>query len=595
MIAAVLTALLFYCAFIARSAFAVSGQRYFSLFDDAMVSMRYARNLAEGHGLIWNVDGQHVEGYSNFLWTLWMSFLHLLPVPDQSVSLLVMASGAVLLVVAALIVGRIVAILAPGFPWAEPFGVALTALYYPLGFWTLRGMETGLVAVLVSASVLLALRLHQRFELRRLWALGIVMALGVLTRDDVLVPCLVVSAFVVLVAQAPHRRVTIAVIGGLLGGALLGHAVLRLIYYGNLLPNTYYLKLSGIPLESRLLRGGVALGYTFLVHLLAPVLFAIAFVAIRRRTVPAGAILVGAVFLAQCAYSVSVGGDAWESMRYANRYIAPVVPLLLVLALLGTREIWVAAAPGRARLAIALTTVLGAAALLIAAVPLPTDRLEIPPTAKSFPAAVTAAGAAAVLLFLHGALRYAERRTGSHSLHKTSMAAFVLALVVFVGVNAVPLRTWATDNALGLSLDASLTRYGVALRETTTSDTTIAVTSAGAISYFSQRPTIDMLGKSDAVVATRSPQATLFRPGHNKWDYGYSLGELRPGVVAQLWLRSDRDLCALEGWGYQQVAPDVWVDDRTSGVKRVALARAVKAIGLLPVGQVTPARCISGS
>jgi len=33
--------------FIYRTSFVVAGRRYFSLFDDAMVSMRYARNVAQ--------------------------------------------------------------------------------------------------------------------------------------------------------------------------------------------------------------------------------------------------------------------------------------------------------------------------------------------------------------------------------------------------------------------------------------------------------------------------------------------------------------------------------------------------------------------
>ena len=37
--------------------------------DDAFISFRYARNLVEGHGLVYN-PGEHVEGYSNFLWVL---------------------------------------------------------------------------------------------------------------------------------------------------------------------------------------------------------------------------------------------------------------------------------------------------------------------------------------------------------------------------------------------------------------------------------------------------------------------------------------------------------------------------------------------
>jgi hypothetical protein len=37
--------------------------------DDAFISFRYARNLLDGHGLVYN-PGERVEGYTNFLWTL---------------------------------------------------------------------------------------------------------------------------------------------------------------------------------------------------------------------------------------------------------------------------------------------------------------------------------------------------------------------------------------------------------------------------------------------------------------------------------------------------------------------------------------------
>jgi hypothetical protein len=36
-----------------RSSFVVGGTRYFSLFDDAMISMVYAKNFVEGFGLNW--------------------------------------------------------------------------------------------------------------------------------------------------------------------------------------------------------------------------------------------------------------------------------------------------------------------------------------------------------------------------------------------------------------------------------------------------------------------------------------------------------------------------------------------------------------
>src|SRR2546425_12080772 len=40
--------------------------------DDAFISFRYARNLIEGHGLVFN-SGERVEGYTNFLWTVMLA------------------------------------------------------------------------------------------------------------------------------------------------------------------------------------------------------------------------------------------------------------------------------------------------------------------------------------------------------------------------------------------------------------------------------------------------------------------------------------------------------------------------------------------
>jgi arabinofuranosyltransferase len=51
--------------YIYKTSFVAGGERYFVLFDDAMISMRYARNLAAGHGLVWNPGAEPVEGYTN--------------------------------------------------------------------------------------------------------------------------------------------------------------------------------------------------------------------------------------------------------------------------------------------------------------------------------------------------------------------------------------------------------------------------------------------------------------------------------------------------------------------------------------------------
>src|SRR5580765_5869670 len=42
--------------------------------DDAYITFRYARHLAEGYGFgAWNHTGEHVEGYSSPLWMVLLS------------------------------------------------------------------------------------------------------------------------------------------------------------------------------------------------------------------------------------------------------------------------------------------------------------------------------------------------------------------------------------------------------------------------------------------------------------------------------------------------------------------------------------------
>ena len=51
--------LIYASIYIYNTSFVIAGERYFVLFDDAMISMRYAKNFAEGNGLVWNPGGSH--------------------------------------------------------------------------------------------------------------------------------------------------------------------------------------------------------------------------------------------------------------------------------------------------------------------------------------------------------------------------------------------------------------------------------------------------------------------------------------------------------------------------------------------------------
>jgi hypothetical protein len=566
------------CVFIARTAFRVGGELYFTLFDDAMISMRYARNLAEGHGLVWNVGQPPVEGYTNFLWTLWMALLHLLPFPESKMSLVVMLSGAVLLVAHLLVVRTIAALVAPTAPLVGSLSLWMTALCYPLIYWTLRGMEVGLITLWLSTSVLLTLRLLKSLRYRTLISLAALMALGLLVRPDVLVPCVVLSGYLVWAARGRSRWTIAIVLLGALVSTLAVHTTFRMLYYGTPLPNTYYLKLQGAALGARLSRGLLGLLVFDLLQMLVPVVLASGYLIARSRKMcrDHGECLLAIVFTALCAYSVYVGGDAWDYLQYANRYVTPAMPALLVLSAVGLESVL------REQTRLRRLAVQGVAGLCLLLSVLRT-MIPLTPGGASLTAldrrllmlnvAVTLASFLLICWFLLPTPSVGRRMAALLTpARRRSIVAVLLTVVSLVAMNGRAVSLWCIHNAAYVEDEAWAARYGLALRAATADNATIAVTWAGAIPYFSHRTTIDLLGKSDPVIASREPQpATGFIPGHNKWDYRYSIGQLRPDVVAELWHASEADVREIEDWGYVRLAPWVFVRADSAGIDRVAV------------------------
>jgi hypothetical protein len=565
----------FYVAFIARTRVSLEGKAGWVLADDPMISMTFARRLAEGNGLTWS-NGHRVEGYSDLLWTLFMALVHLLPISDRKTSLVVMAASAVLLVMTTIVVGRICALLAPDRPAVRVIGMVLTGLFYPIAYWALRGNEVGLAAFLVASIALLSMRLTDGFDRRRAVLLAAACSAAVLTRDDLLVPCVIAVGFLVWALPPPSRRRIALYVGGAIVATIAAHEAFRLAYYHDALPNTYYLKLAHVPLGTRFARGAESLGFTWVETLYAPLVMAVAYVVARRRELPRGAILVGALFLGQCAYSLYVGGDFSEDLRFANRYVAVGAPMLIVLAALGVGEV-VATSSRTLRLGVVGGLLAAAAALVFH--PIPTGRLAFDPQHADGYGVAVALALAVALLLLRGRGRAAA-----------AVSVIAVGLLVTLAVDVNPGRYWARVNAQSLFFDAGTARYGLVLNRLTPPGTRIAMSAAGATAYFSRRPGVDLLGKVDKVIARSNNRAIEFRPGHSKWNYAYSLGRLRPEVVAELFVATPRELCDIARWGYRQVAPNFYVRRGVPGIDPAVLGAAISRTGFWRIPQPAPPR-----
>ncbi|MBK8619703.1 MAG: hypothetical protein IPN96_22000 [Anaerolineales bacterium] len=116
--------------YIIATSFLIGGTTYYVLFDDAMISMRYAYNLAHGLGPVWNA-GEHVEGFTNPLWVGIMALVHLLPIGLNQTSLVIQIIGASFLTLNLFLVKKITEHFTNDL-FVMLAAVALTAFYAPL-------------------------------------------------------------------------------------------------------------------------------------------------------------------------------------------------------------------------------------------------------------------------------------------------------------------------------------------------------------------------------------------------------------------------------------------------------------------------------
>ncbi|HEX9671069.1 MAG TPA: hypothetical protein VGC93_16500, partial [Thermoanaerobaculia bacterium] len=138
------------------------------LVDDAFISFRYAANLAEGHGLVFNV-GERVEGYTNFLWTLLLAGGAALglDLPRLSVALAAAAGIAA--------IGLLARLARHALPETPLLAALPPLLWAALGSqprFVVSGMETLLFAAL------LLLALERLLVARRPAAAGVAFALA---------------------------------------------------------------------------------------------------------------------------------------------------------------------------------------------------------------------------------------------------------------------------------------------------------------------------------------------------------------------------------------------------------------------------------
>ncbi|HZW90734.1 MAG TPA: hypothetical protein VFF12_16745 [Myxococcaceae bacterium] len=207
--------------------------------DDAAISIAYGQSFFAGAGLRLTPASPPVEGFSNPLWVLLLGVSGPLHLDALAFSRwLGIALGALALVFVALAVpaatGRR---LRP----VDVVGSILVAASPNYAYWICSGMESGLHALLLAASVWALVR---DFRLGHGLTSGLVLAGLVLTRPEA--PLVILAAAALWASWLPGARrrpgrpeVMLVGVLALVGGLYL---LFRWAYFAHLLPNTYFAK-----------------------------------------------------------------------------------------------------------------------------------------------------------------------------------------------------------------------------------------------------------------------------------------------------------------------------------------------------------------
>ena len=312
--------------------------------EDAFISFRYANNLLNGFGLVWNIGDQPIEGYTNFLWIMLCSIGILLKIQLITFSqLLGIVSGIFTLIYVYKIGNKILRfkneiVLLPRI---------MLAISGPFATWASSGMETNLFTLFIVGSIYYELNFWLNHKTNSLIFLFLFLLLATLTRPEGLIFFLILFVFNLIkikeggTSGTLKRSLVAAFIFFII--PFFVYSIWRFTYFGYLLPNTYYAKTGGSIFQW--LRG-LAYIFYFCLHFLLPaipLLTILVWISIDKLRIKGFTQEISlrinndtrtyAIFiflflcLFYCVYIIYVGGDYMAMYRF----FVPILPLIYLL------------------------------------------------------------------------------------------------------------------------------------------------------------------------------------------------------------------------------------------------------------------------
>jgi hypothetical protein len=241
--------------------------------DDAFISFRYAENLINGNGLVFN-PGEKVEGFSNFLWVITLALFNLLGISSLVISKAISFFISIALILLVIKTARVFG-LSKAYSALSALALVLSS---SIAYYAMSGLETILYAFLLLLAVYMNKYLEKELDQKYLYALYGVLLAAALTRPEGILFMLFTSLYHAVQKIMKKNYFKIKTLVKVQAPFYLTYGlfiIFRYLYYSDLLPNTYFAKPQGTFVDP-----GLSALYTNLTksllsgsYLLIPILF----------------------------------------------------------------------------------------------------------------------------------------------------------------------------------------------------------------------------------------------------------------------------------------------------------------------------------
>jgi hypothetical protein len=312
--------------------------------EDSFIGFRFAKNIIEGNGLLWNIGESPVEGYTNFLWIIFCSVAIL---AGTNLLVFVQVTGIAFSIIILIYVYYFCSRSLEFDSYSSLIACAFLALAGPFATWSTSGMETNLFTLFVVASCY-----HEISYWKSRQRASIILSftfcfLAALTRPEGL------GIFIILLNMHSYRALREKKSKEIINYSILAliifvipfsiYFIWRVFYYGYLFPLTYYAKTGGGALQW--IRGAKYFWF-FIIHFILPLapllillfwkrldkikvtnLFSLSRFNSQIASSRYGIILCGVMCIAYSGYIVLIGGDYMAMYRF----FVPILPFIYIL------------------------------------------------------------------------------------------------------------------------------------------------------------------------------------------------------------------------------------------------------------------------